>query len=178
MVHINLIVINTLLTNHVACLHFNIFYCLISITSLHHSAVPVVASWLHCREQSLSSCLLYQAKRLACWRLMGLLKVVIFGFYRWWALADRLLSRSMSLLVLEKTGGYHFFYIHQYDFINCMLFLYLFFSLFVYITMANVFFHLTLYMRFFFYNNAVQNSATQIIDLSEKKKFPSGYKNM
>ena len=109
MVHINLIIINNLLISLVGCLHFNIFLCLITTTNLHHLAVPVVASWLHCREQSQSSCLLYQARRLACWRLMGLMKVVTFGFSSWWALADRLLARSTSFLVLEKIGSYNFF---------------------------------------------------------------------
>ena len=36
--------------------------------------------WLH-REQLLNLCLLYQAKRLACWREMGLLKVVDMALF-------------------------------------------------------------------------------------------------
>ena len=168
MVHINLIIINNLLISLVGCLHFNIFLCLITTTNLHHLAVPVVASWLHCREQSQSSCLLYQARRLACWRLMGLLKVVTFGFSNgglqligsWHGLR---LSQFWRKLVVTT-------FLH-YGFINCMLFLYLFL---VYHGEYICFFSPHSLHEVFFLQQYLSEFSDHSIDLSEKKKIPTG----
>ena len=48
------------------------------VTSL--TAIRAAFWWLH-REQLFNLCLLYQAKRLACWRVMGLLKVVDLALF-------------------------------------------------------------------------------------------------
>ena len=62
---------------HILNLYYHVLH-VSYVTSL--TAIRAAFWWLH-REQLFNLCLLYQAKRLACWRVMGLLKVVYLAFY-------------------------------------------------------------------------------------------------
>ena len=73
----------------------------------HPLAVAVSACQLHYSEQIHCNCLLYRAKRLACWRLMSLLKVVELVFW-WLAMAFRLQLHSNLCLFLTIVTLYFF----------------------------------------------------------------------
>ena len=74
----------------------------------HSLAVAVSACQLHNREQIHCNCLLYRAKRLACWRMMSLLKVVDLVFW-WLAMAFRLQLHSNLCMFLTIVTQYFFY---------------------------------------------------------------------
>ena len=82
---------------------FNVYLFVIT----HSLAVAVSACQLHNREQIHCNCLLYRAKRLACWRMMSLLKVVDLVFW-WLAMAFRLQLHSNLCMFLTIVTQYFF----------------------------------------------------------------------
>ena len=123
------------------------------ITSL--TVIAAAFWWLH-REQLLNLCLLYQAKRLACWRVMGLLKVVYLAFYD--GGHNPLGSYNCFLFVIFGTTFYFFM-----KSLHALPFLFIYIALLIFYH-RHILFFLTV---FFIYLNVI--SSTNYIDLSEKK---------
>ena len=121
------------------------------ITSL--TVIAAAFWWLH-REQLLNLCLLYQAKRLACWREMGLLKVVDMALFD----GGQNPLGSFCCSLFEILGTIFLSFFEPFACFTPFFFIYLYCTFKLY--HRHLYFFLTVYMRFFFY---IYNA--EIIDL-------------